>query len=308
MRIYPEHAADVIQGLADRLGLSREEAAEGVLTILNNNMANAIRGVTIQKGHDPREFTLVAFGGAGPLHAAEVAESLTIPEVLVPPHPGITSAMGLLTTDLKYDLTRTEFMLNAQLDLDKLNRDYADLEHEVREQLRADGIDDASITVVRGADCRYIGQGYELRVPVPIGHLDDAHMGEVWAVFHALHAAEYGHNFPTTPIETVSIRLTGIGRMPKIAPLSVAAIRDTSPVLGQQDVFFRVNDELRRFPTTYYERPRLRANDTLPGPAIIFQVDSTTVVPPSWSFHVDPSGSLLLTHTHAVERSIHDNT
>ena len=308
MRIYPEHAADVIQGLADQLGLSREEAAEGVLTILNNNMANAIRGVTIQKGHDPREFTLVAFGGAGPLHAAEVAESLDIPEVLVPPHPGITSAIGLLTTDLKYDLTRTEFMLNADLDLDKLNRDYADLEHEVRQQLRADGIDESAITVVRGADCRYVGQGYELRVPVATGRLDDARMDEVWAAFHALHAAEYGHSFPTTPIEAVSIRLTGIGRMPKIAPLGVAANDgEASPVLGQRDVFFRDKDELRRFPTTYYERTRLRANDTLAGPAIIFQVDSTTVVPPGWSFHVDPSGSLLLTHTDAVERRTHDN-
>jgi len=160
---------------------------------------------------------------------------------------------------------------------------------------------------VRGADCRYIGQGYELRVPVATGHLDEARMGEVWAAFHALHAAEYGHSFPNTPIETVSIRLTGIGRMPKIAPLGIPDVGEVSPVLGQRDVFFRVNDELRRFPTTYYERTRLRANDTLSGPAIIFQVDSTTVVPPGWSFHVDPSGSLVLTHTDAIERRTHDN-
>ncbi len=307
MPIYPERAATVVQTLAERLSVSREAAAEGVLTILNNNMANAIRGVTIQKGHDPREFTLVAFGGAGPLHAAEVAESLSIPAVLIPPHPGITSAMGLLTTDLKYDLTRTEFMRNTEIDLAKLNRDYAELEREVRQQLRADGIDDARISVVRGADCRYIGQGYELRAPVPNGPLDDAQMSEVWDAFHGLHAADYGHSFPTTPVEVVSIRLTGIGRMPKIAPPVPTDGGQGSPVLGCRDVFFRVNDELKSFLTTSYERTLLRPHDTFAGPAIIFQVDSTTVVPPDWTFHVDPSGSLLLTRTDAIERSPHDN-
>src|SRR5437764_641622 len=165
MPLYPDLAGMAIEGLAGRLGLSREEAAEGIVTIVNSNMANAIRGVTVQKGHDPRECTLVAFGGAGPLHAVEVAESLEIPEVLVPPHPGITSAMGLLTTDLKYDTIRTEFMVSAAVDEDKLNQDVAALEDTVRRQLLSDGLAASKIKIIRAADCRYVGQGYELRVP-----------------------------------------------------------------------------------------------------------------------------------------------
>jgi N-methylhydantoinase A len=294
MLIDPDPARKVIDGLADRLGMKREEAAEGVVTILNSNMANAIRAVTIRKGHDPREFTLVAFGGAGPLHAAEVADSLDIPEVLVPPHPGITSAMGLLTTDLKYDQIRTEFMLNTELDLDGLNRDFGVLEATVRAQLRSDGVPEVKIKIARAADCRYVGQGYELRVPVPSGRLDVQRMQRVWSEFHRLHAAEYGHSFKESPIELVAIRTVGVGAMPKISPSSDNAPAAGNPVLGERDVYFRVGGDLRTYPTTYYDRTRLRAGAPIEGPAIIFQVDSTTVVPPGWTFRKDAGGSLLL--------------
>jgi N-methylhydantoinase A len=302
MPIYPDLAGMAIDGLAGRLGLSREEAAEGIVTIVNSNMANAIRGVTVQKGHDPRECTLVAFGGAGPLHAVEVAESLEIPEVLIPPHPGITSAIGLLTTDLKYDTIRTEFMVSAAVDEDKLNRDFAALEDTVRQQLLSDGLAASKIKIIRAADCRYVGQGYELRVPVPAGRLDSTRLQRVWAAFHRLHAAEYGHSFPSAPIELVAIRLVGVGTMPKISPFAAPTGANSSPVLGRRDVYFRVRDELRPFSTTYYERSRLRAGDTLHGPAIIYQVDSTTVVPPSWTLRVDPSGSLVLTRRRTARR------
>jgi N-methylhydantoinase A len=294
MRIDPGLARGAIEGLAAKLGLSREAAAEGVVTILNSNMANAIRGVTIRKGHDPREFTLVAFGGAGPLHAAEVADSLDIPEVLVPPHPGITSAMGLLTTDLKYDQIRTEFMLNSELDLDQLNRDFDALEGSVRAQLHSDGVPGGKTRVARAADCRYVGQGYELRVPVPSGHLDRQRMARVWAEFHRLHAAEYGHSFKESPIELVAIRTVGVGSMPKISPAADGAPPAGDSVLGVRDVHFRVGGELRTYSTTYHDRVKLRAGVRLEGPAVIFQVDSTTVVPPGWSVRRDAGGSLLL--------------
>lgn len=294
MAVDPALASRAIEGLALSLGLSREEAAEGVVTIVNSNMANAIRGVTIRKGHDPHEFTLVAFGGAGPMHAAEVADSLDIPEVLVPPHPGITSAMGLLTTDLKYDQIHTEFMLSTELDADQLNRDFAALEASVRAQLRKDGVPDAKVKVGRAADCRYVGQGYELRVPVPSGQLDGERMSRVWSDFHKLHAAEYGHSFEGRQIELVAIRVRGVGAMPKIAePADVAPLAG-SPVLGVRDVYFRVGGELRSYPTTYYDRALLRAGARVEGPAVIFQVDSTTVVPPGWSVRKDAGGSLLL--------------
>jgi len=294
MLIDPARARTVIDGLADRLSMTREEAAEGVVTILNSNMANAIRGVTIRKGHDPREFTLVAFGGAGPLHAAEVADSLDIPEVLVPPHPGITSAMGLLTTDLKYDQIRTEFMLSSELELDQLNADFNALEASVGAQLRSDGVPDAKIKIARAADCRYVGQGYELRVPVPSGRLDVQRMQRVWSEFHRLHASEYGHSFKESPIELVAIRTVGIGAMPKISPSPDGTPEAGDPVLGVRNVYFRVGGELRTYPTTYYDRTRLPAGASMEGPAVIFQVDSTTVVPPGWTFRKDAGSSLLL--------------
>jgi N-methylhydantoinase A len=294
MPIHPDLAERAVEELCERLEMSREEAAEGVVTIVNSNMANAIRGVTIRKGHDPREFTLVAFGGAGPLHAAEVAESLDIPEVLVPPYPGITSAMGLLTTDLKYDAIRTQFTLSSELDLAKVNADFEGLEESVRSQLRSDGVPEARIKVVRAADCRYVGQGYELRVPVAAGRLDQGRMAKVWSAFHRLHATEYGHAFPDSPIELVAIRLVGVGAMPKIGPMRQEAGGSGGAALGRRDVFFRVNGELRAFPTTYYDRARLAPGASFGGPAVIFQVDSTTVVPPGWSVRNEPGGNLLL--------------
>ena len=164
MKLDREAAIAVVEELARKLGLGREETAEGILTIANSNMARAIRSRTIEKGHDPREFALVAFGGAGPLHAAEVADMLDIPEVLVPPHPGITSAGGLLTSDLKYDQMRTVFQMQGSIDAVRLNRELDDLAGELRGWLQRDGVDEKDIEVIRGLDCRYVGQGYELRV------------------------------------------------------------------------------------------------------------------------------------------------
>lgn len=296
MNVFPERAESAVRDLAERLGLSLEEAAEGIITIVNNNMANAIRGVTVQKGRDPRDFTLVAFGGAGPLHAAEVAETLEIPEVLVPTHPGITSAMGLLTTDIKYDTIQTELMFSTEIDVEKLNRDFSQLETAVRQQLRADGVEDSQIQIVRAADCRYMGQGYELRVPVPSGKLDSSKLQEVWSTFHQIHAVEYGHSFTTSPIELVAVRLVGIGEMPKISPPRLRTAPNGKPTLGKRRAHFRCDGAIQPFLTTYYERSQLRAHDHIDGPIVVFQPDSTTVVPPGWSLDVEPSGSLLLTN------------
>ncbi len=219
MTIEPALAAEAVERLSRQLDLSLGETAAGIVTLVNNNMANAIRSRTIQKGHDPREFTLVAFGGAGPLHAAEVARSLEIPQVLVPIYPGLTSAMGLLSTDLKYDLIENEFMFDRDADLDKLNADFARLDAEAREQLRRDGVPDEGIALVHAADCRYVGQGYELRVPMPAGSLDEEAMQAVSEEFHRLHEEEYGHVFPSNPIQIVNIRVVAVGETPKLPAL-----------------------------------------------------------------------------------------
>ena len=285
-----------IESFAERFGMNKLEAAEGIVTIVNSNMANAIHSRTVQKGIDPREFALVAFGGAGPLHGAEVAAMLGIPEVIVPPYPGITSAMGLLTTDLKYDAIRTAFQLSTAIDLLQLNADLLKMEEQLTQRFEVDRIPTKDIAFVRDADMRYVGQGYELKVPLPAGKISEAGLVSTWATFHAMHKREYGHAFEANPIEVVNIRVSGLGRMPKIRysqtsrnGRSLAAAKVKS---GQ--CLFRVEGKLRAFDTQFYRRHSLPVDIHLAGPAIVLQQDSTTVIPPSCTAVVDAAGNLII--------------
>ncbi|MCM3760201.1 hydantoinase/oxoprolinase family protein [Alkalihalobacillus oceani] len=296
MKIYAQEGFRVMEELAVQLNLSVNETAEGILTIVNNNMANAIREKTIQKGHDPREFTLVAFGGAGPLHAVEVARILNIPEVIIPPHPGITSATGLLTTDLKYDLIKTEFMRSPELDIAKLNADLDLLMKQIIGQLKADGLSANEIELTFTADCRYVGQGYELRVALPQGERTAANIGETWTAFHQLHQAEYGHFFEESPIEIVNVRVTGRGAMPKIQPPSVSSDYTVEEALIKKGkTVFRTDGGLREVETGFYQREKLPAGAEIAGPAIIFQKDTTTIMPPDCKAFVEENGNITIT-------------
>ncbi|MEX2050542.1 MAG: hydantoinase/oxoprolinase family protein, partial [Steroidobacteraceae bacterium] len=248
-----------------------------------------------QKGIDPRHYALVASGGAGPLHGAEVAQMLGIPEVVVPPFPGINSAIGLLTTDLKYDVVRTAFLVSTHIDLERLNGDLAAMEDVLRTQLAADGLDASMASLQRSADARYVGQGYELRLELPPSRIGTAELGAALATFHALHEREYGHHFAQSPIELVNLRVTAVAQVPKIrvppkpAGGSLAAAR-----LRTDDAVFRVGVELASFATTFYDRGKLPVGEPIPGPAIILQIDSTTVVPPQCMAEVHDSGSIIL--------------
>jgi N-methylhydantoinase A/oxoprolinase/acetone carboxylase beta subunit len=288
-------AREAIQALADRIGLPLLEAAEGVVAVLNANMANAIRARTVQKGIDPREYALVASGGAGPLHGAEVAGVLGIPEVIVPPYPGINSAIGLLTTDLKYDIVRTAFMVSTALDIDRMNADFTSMEEMLREQLEADDVDPATAGFQRYADARYVGQGYELRLALPGSRLEQVTVDAAIQAFHELHEQEYGHHFPKSPIELVNLRVTAIGSVPKIGvPPSPAGGSLEAARLRSSDAVFRVGTELRSFETTFYDRRQLPVGQRIDGPAIFLQADSTTVVPPGWVANVEPSGAIII--------------
>ena len=296
MKLDATAAERVIATLAARLGLPLLDTAEGVLTILNANMANAIRSRTLQKGIDPRGFALVAMGGAGPLHAAEVAAMLAIPEVIVPPFPGITSAMGLLVTDLKYDAVRTLFQTSGQFNLSRINADLAAMQQDLAGRFAADRIAPDAVSYARIGDLRYVVQGYELKVPIPNGSVDDASMAHVLDAFHAAHAAEYGHAFPQNPVEVVNLRVVGRGAMPRLTPgraaqggsLELALIRHSNTV-------FRVSGTLASYPTAIYQRASLPLSQPFSGPAIILQKDTTTAVPPGWLAEVHPAGSLILT-------------
>jgi len=295
MTLAEPPATRVIERLAAKLGLEPLEAAAGVIAILNSSMANAIRSRTVQKGLDPRDFALVAFGGAGPLHGAEVAAELAIEEVIVPPYPGITSATGLLTTDLKYDAIRTQFQVAGAVDLARLNADLRDMERSLARQFRADGVAKGDVTFVRAGDLRYVGQGYELRIPMDPGRMAARGLDALWTAFHDAHRAEYGHHFEGSAIEIVNLRVTGIGRMPKLAlppapgegSLEAARVRTGTCV-------FRTGGRLERLATAFYRRGLLPAGASVPGPCVILQTDSTTLVPPGWTGTVHPTGSLIL--------------
>jgi len=296
MEIYPDLSRNAIANLAQQLNTSIEEAAEGVLTILNHNMANAIRSRTIQKGHDPRKFTLVAFGGAGPLHAVDVARSLGVPEVIVPLYPGITSAMGLLTTDLKYDLIKNEFMLSTNPNAAKLAEDLEELEIQARNQLRKDGVAEKDMVLMRGADCRYVGQGYELRAAIPHGELTEENIGEIWESFHSIHEAEYGHRFPSNPIELVNLRVVAIGAVPKLQTPQVQGGGSLDDAfVRESDLLYRTNGKLEPHKTRFYLRNKIPVGKQFEGPAVVLQKDSTTLLPPGSSAIVEANGNMVVT-------------
>ena len=267
-----------------------------MLTIINSNMANAIRSRTVQKGVDPRDYALVAFGGAGPLHGAEVAALLQIPEVIVPPYPGITSAIGPAheRPQVRFDPDRVSGPRAAST-CAKINADFADMERSLLAQYEADGIPASAVSFARAGDLRYVGQGYELRIPMPQKSLDDPALEEVWQKFRTAHEAEYGHIFADSPIEIVNIRVTGIGQTPKIgkpgAPQGGAFERAR---VKTGNCVFRVDGELRKFETAFYQRRLLPVGERFAGPAIILQTDSTSVVPPGCSAICDTEGNLLI--------------
>ena len=296
LQLNPEPAQRAVAALGDQLDLSAIEAAAGVVTIVNHNMANAIRSSTIQKGHDPRTFTLVAFGGAGPLHAVEMARTLGIPEVIVPVHPGITSAVGLLCTDLKYDLIQNEFMLDSNADLGKLNSDLQRLDEEARNHLLRDGINEDKIHLHHAADCRYVGQGYELRVSMPEGELDQSKIQTFWGDFHRLHEEEYGHGFEGNPIELVNVRVVARGEMPKIPEFRAPTEGGLDEALfGEHPVYFPTEGAgFEQKETRFYDRNKLPVGIQVEGPAILQQLDSTVVIPPGSSAEVLGSGELLI--------------
>lgn len=297
MRLDDSAAKAVIARLADELGLEPEAAAEGVLSVVNASMAQAIRSRTVQKGHDPREFALVAFGGAGPLHAADVAAELGVPEVIIPPHPGITSATGLLTSDLRYDGMQTVFASEREIDFADLERRLGELEEELRSGLRRDGVGDEAMRVERSLDCRYKGQGYELRVPI----VADGVGPGVFADFHDLHRLEYGRD-SQAPIEVVNMRITVSGQRPKLERVPVGSGTLDEARLGTRSSVFRVDGELQTLETTLVDRLKLSPGGAIDGPAIFIQEDTTVVVPPGWHAQAHEGGVLVLSTTDSGNR------
>ena len=296
MTLDAQAATRVIAQLAQELGRTPAETAEGALTVLNSNMANAIRSRTVQKGIDPRDFTLCGFGGAGPLHAAEVAKMLGVRQVLIPPHPGITSAMGLLTADLEYHALRTAFAVKGTLNTVRLQGLFTDMEAELSGIFAKDGVPVARTKMLRQGDLRYVGQGYELKIDFPAGDISDAALEQVWSAFHERHRAEYGHAFEASPIEIVTVKVRGIGEVEKLGEPAAYTGAAKAVEMGRGTCVFRVNDVLQSCDTPYLDRSTLPVGVEFHGPAILLQTDTTTVVPPGWRYHADRFGNLRMTH------------
>ncbi|MBM3677449.1 MAG: hydantoinase/oxoprolinase family protein [Actinobacteria bacterium] len=298
MAIEPERAAEALERhLTGRLGVSLDEAAMGVVRILNHNMERAIELNSVRKGYDPRAFALVAFGGAGPLSACDVALELSIPRVIVPRHPGITSALGLLATDLKYEVARTVMVEAPDADPAEIERVYAELEAEGRARLEEDDVPPDRMLIRRVADCRYTGQAYELLVDVPAGAIDAATIASLEVAFHEQHEREFFWRYTDKPVQIVHLRVYALGLTPELEMDEIergGAKPDSGALIGRFPVGFYVNGEATRIDTTFWSLPKLRAGNEIFGPAIVEQDDATAVVNPGLVARVDPYGNLII--------------
>jgi N-methylhydantoinase A/oxoprolinase/acetone carboxylase beta subunit len=283
-------------GPAAALGMSVEEASMGAVQILTHSMVQSIEENSVRKGYDPRDFALVAEGGAGPLFAAQIALEVGTPVVIVPPYPGIAAAMGLLATDMVYEYVATTHQRLSRLDASALQRRFEELERLAAGQLAEDGIAPENVVIGRIADCRYLGQGYELRVDAASGAIGDAWAEKVRADFHDIHEREYSRRFEDSDIEIPNIRVRGIGLTPQLCTPEIERGDDSPEAALRHEgaAWFRGGGGLQQVPTRYYERAALRAGNRLVGPAIVTQYDSTTVIPPGLAAHVDRFGNIVI--------------
>jgi N-methylhydantoinase A len=280
--------------IAKPLGLSLLEAADGVLDIINVKMEEAIKAVSSQRGYDIRDFTLVAFGGGGPMHAGRIALDLGIPKVLVPLTPGVHSALGLLMSDVKHDYVRSKLVGLDELDLNDVNRLFAELIEQAKYDLRGEGFHDNEIRIEPFLDLRYAGQGYELTVPCTIPPLSKPDVNLMRQRFDTQHEQTSGHKAETEPVELVSLRLISYGLVPqaKLPPAKVTGRKVNEAKIGERKVYFgkhhgRLNCEI-------YTRELLEPGHKIAGPAVVEQLDTTTVIHPEQGATVDQYGNLIM--------------
>lgn len=286
--------AAIITKCAQPLGLQPVEAANGIVEIANAHMTGAMRLISIQRGYDPRDFLLVAFGGAGPLHANALARELGMPTILIPPSPGIASALGLLMTDVKHDFVATRRHVLSDLVPAALEALFADFTAEGHALLEREGVELVQRRVLRSVDLRYQGQSHELSVTVPAGPLTVQHLEAVQARFHQEHERAYGYAAPEDAIELVNVRLTALGVAPKpsLQALPRGSGDLTEAVKGERQVWFSETGDF--LACQVIDRTRLRWGDVVRGPAVLEELDATTLVHPGYTARVDQHGNVLL--------------
>ena len=288
MRLDVERARRAIdERVARPMGLSFEAAACGILDIVNNNMVGAIRLVSVERGHDPRDFALVAFGGAGPLHGGDLAALLSMRTIVVPRHPGVLSTFGLLGTEARNDYARTSLQKPPDYDLEAVARIYRELETQADAWLGAEGVPAGQRRLVRLADLRYRHQGFELTVPWPGRGID---VDALIARFHERHERLYTYALRDAPVEIVTLRVAASGRVRRFALPAVGRTR-ARPRSARRRVYFAGRGWVD---AACVQREALGAGARIVGPAIVEQLDATTVVPPGQHGHVDRFGNLII--------------
>ena len=288
MRLYPERIRAALEELAEKLIQKTWEAAEiaeGILGIVNTQMEGAIHLISLQKGYDTRDFTLVSFGGAGGLHACELARALLMPRVVVPPNPGMLSALGILRSNVVKDTSLTVILHSQVPDLlTRLKQGFQPLEESIRRQLSQEGFNEEDLLLELTLDVRYVGQSYELNLPFS----DD--FGER---FHKQHQQFYGYSNPRLPMEIVTLRVRGSGRFPRVPipryPLESEELPQDAMIQKKQ-VFVDGGP----VSTAFYLRERLRPGNRFQGPAIILEYGSTTFVPGDFKVHIDEWRNLVM--------------
>jgi len=285
--------------LCRSLNMSTEEAAAGAIHILTHSMTRACELNSIRRGFDVRDFALVAFGGAGPLFACAIANELSISTIVIPPNPGLTSALGLLASDVVYEKSKTVMIDANETNIDSLQIAYTELEAVLFTMLKEDGFKKKEIHLERAADCRYEGQGYELVTPYPdTNGISKKEFAKILSNnFHDRHEKQYGKSFAEKNIQIVNIRVRGRGETAKVKVSNLKKIYKTKNQVNPRssgEAYFLINGKLLCLETPRYYRKDLLPGKHITGPAVIDQMDSTTVILPNWKASIDKLGNIII--------------
>jgi len=295
-----KRAEDLASDIASRIGAGVQDAALGIIRVVNSNMERAIRTISLERGYDPREFTLIPFGGAGPMHCCELAQELGIPRILAPAHPGILSALGVAIADVVKDYSRTVMLRGGDVERSRLEEEFSGMEGLARQELSSEGLPVDLMQVRRFVDVRYVGQSFELTIDYPAYTRSNSRAGGkgrdlrrvIGESFYRAHLRRFGYADRNEPVEIVNLRLK--------LELEVEKLKLTPEAPGQPDPSAAQTGESQVVfsggvtTAALYQRDLLHCGHRISGPALILQMDTTIVLPPEWQAEADPLGNLLL--------------
>ncbi len=287
---------DLASGVAGQIGAGIQDAALGIIRVVNSNMERAIRTISLERGYDPREFTLIPFGGAGPMHCCDLAQELAIPRILVPARPGILSALGVAIADVVKDYSRTVMLRGGDVDRARLEEEFSGMEGLARQELSGEGLPVDQMEVRRFVDVRYVGQSFELTIDYPAAPRSGTTRRDlrqaIGESFYRAHLRRFGYADRNQPVEIVNLRLKLELEVEKLelTPADPGPSDPSSAQTGEAQVVFSQGVTT----AALYQRDQLHCGHLISGPALILQMDTTIVLPPGWNAEVDPLGNLLL--------------